>query len=93
STTSNSHRLKALKELGYCFLEKDEPRLAANAFGRAVEEGGKTSEDYIALKYGTGKAYELLGDKENAIASFEEVCLQDINYQDAKERLNRLKKE
>ncbi len=93
STTSNSHRLKALKELGYCFLEKAEPKLAANAFGRAVEEGGKTSEDYIALKYGTGKAYELMRDKENAIISFEEVCLQDINYQDAKKRLNQLKKE
>ena len=91
STTSNSHRLKALKELGYCFLEKAEPKLAANAFGRAIEEGGKTSEDYIALKYGTGKAYELLGDKENAITSFEEVCLQNINYQDAKERLEKLK--
>ena len=91
STTSNSQRLKAMKELGYCFLEKNEPKLAANAFGRAVEEGGKTSEDYIALKYGIGKAYELLKDKEKAIGAFEEVCLQDINYQDAKERLEKLK--
>ncbi len=91
STASNSHKIKALKELGCCFVEKNEPKLAINAFTRAIEDGGKSSEDYVVVKYEIGKAYELLGDKANAIISFEEVCLHNISYQDAKERLEKLK--
>ncbi|MBI4723050.1 MAG: tetratricopeptide repeat protein [Candidatus Stahlbacteria bacterium] len=91
STTGGPNRLKALKEVGYCFLEKNQPQIAVNAFHRAIEEGGKNSEDYIALKYGIGKAYELLGDKKKAIEVLEEVYLLDIHYLDVKERLLQLK--
>ncbi|MDI6839948.1 MAG: tetratricopeptide repeat protein [bacterium] len=91
ASTIDSFRQKALCELGYCFLEKGEAKLAVNAFKQAIEEGGKTSKNYIELQYGLGRAYESLGDHDNALHAFEEVYLYNISYKDVKDRLSKLR--
>jgi tetratricopeptide (TPR) repeat protein len=91
SSTTGDKSLQALKEVGDCFLEKNQGDIAITAFKRAIEETSKGGKEYIALRYGIGKGYELLGDKEKAIGAFEDICLHDIGYLDVKKRLDELR--
>jgi tetratricopeptide (TPR) repeat protein len=93
SSNAGQKRLESLKEVGSCFLEKNQADVAISAFKRAIEESGKGGKDYVALRYGIGKAYELLKEEEKAIEAFEDICLHDIGYLDVKERLVRLRGE
>lgn len=88
---TNTQKLKALRELGYCFLEKKEPKLAINAFNRALEEGGKSTSEFLALQYGIGLSYELLNKKEEAIKAFEQVYVRNVDYKEVQEKLQKLK--
>ncbi|MDD2889640.1 MAG: tetratricopeptide repeat protein [bacterium] len=91
STSTQQERLKSLKELGYCFLKKDKPDVAINAFNRALEEENKSNDDYYTLKYGLAVAYETLGYAEKAINAFEEIYLYNIDYLDVRDHLKKLK--
>ncbi|MFA5031907.1 MAG: tetratricopeptide repeat protein [bacterium] len=91
STSTQQERLRSLKELGYCFLKKDKPDVAINAFNRALEEENKSNDDYYTLKYGLAIAYETLGYAEKAINAFEEIYLYNIDYLDVRNHLKKLK--
>ncbi|MDD5529241.1 MAG: tetratricopeptide repeat protein [bacterium] len=91
STATQQERLKSLKELGYCFLKKDKPDVAINAFNRALEEENKSNDDYYTLKYGLAVAYETMGYAEKAINAFEEIYLYNIDYLDVRDHLKKLK--
>jgi tetratricopeptide (TPR) repeat protein len=76
--------------LGHCFVEKGMPRAAVAWFKKALEAPGRTPDEFKALQYELGSAYEAMGDLQRALAAFTEVYGVDIGYRDTAEKLESL---
>ncbi len=76
--------------LGHCFVEKGMPRAAVLWFKKALEAPGRNPEEYKALQYELGSAYEAMGDLTRAVAAFTEVYGVDVGYRDIAEKLESL---
>jgi len=76
--------------LGHCFMQKDMPRLAAMWFKKGLDTSGHTEDEYQALRYELGMAYEQMGDLERAIEIFSEVYGTDVNYRGVAAKLRDL---
>ncbi|HYY93969.1 MAG TPA: tetratricopeptide repeat protein [Pyrinomonadaceae bacterium] len=78
--------------LGHCFMEKGMPRPAALWFKRGLAAPGHTEDEYQAMRYDLGTAYERLGDTDRAIEILSEVYAIDVSYRGVAERLRELQK-
>ncbi len=76
--------------LGHCFLQKGMPRAAVLWFKKGLDAPGRNPEEYKALQYELGSAYEAMGDLTRAIAAFTEVYGVDVGYRDIAEKLESL---
>ena len=76
--------------LGHCFVQKGMPRAAVLWFKKGLEAPGRTPEEYKALQYELGSAYEAMGDLTRAVAAFTEVYGVDVGYRDIGEKLESL---
>ena len=76
--------------LGHCFVEKSMPQAAVLWFKKGIETPGRSQEEYKALQYELGSAYEQMEDLTQAAAAFTEVYGVDVGYRDIAERLNNL---
>ncbi len=76
--------------LGHCFVEKSMPQAAVLWFKKGIETPGRSQEEYKALQYELGSAYEQMDDLTQAAAAFTEVYGVDVGYRDIAERLNNL---
>ncbi len=76
--------------LGHCFLQKDMPRAAVLWFKKGLESPGRTAEEYKALQYELGSAYDQMGDLSRAIEVFTEVYGVDVGYRDVADKLQDL---
>jgi tetratricopeptide (TPR) repeat protein len=76
--------------LGHCFVQKGMPRAAVLWFKKGLEVPGRTAEEFKALQYELGCAYEEMGDLPRAIAALTEVYGVDVSYRDIAERLENL---
>ncbi len=76
--------------LGFCFMQKDLPRLAAMWFKKGLDVPARTEDEYQALRYDLGLAYERLGDLERAYDTFSEVYAIDVNYRGVTAKLREL---
>ena len=76
--------------LGHCFIEKGMPRAAVLWFKKGIDTPGRSSEEYKALQYELGAAYEQMNDLSRAIAAFTEVYGVDVSYRDVAERITEL---
>ncbi len=76
--------------LGHCFSQKAMPRAAVLWFKKGLETPGRTPEEYKALQYELGSAYEQMGDTTRAIGAFTEVYGVDVGYRDIADRLHDL---
>jgi tetratricopeptide (TPR) repeat protein len=76
--------------LGHCFVEKGMPRAAVLWFKKGLETPGRNPEEYKALQYELGSAYEAMGDLTRAVAAFTEVYGVDVSYRDTAEKLESL---
>lgn len=76
--------------LGHCFVQKSMPRAAVLWFKKGIEAPGRSPEEYKALQYELGSAYEQMGDLARAIATFTEVYGLDVSYRDIGEKLQDL---
>lgn len=76
--------------LGHCFVDKDMPQAAVLWFKKGLESPGRTAEEYKALQYELGSAYEQMGDVARAIGVFTEVYGVDVSYRDIAEKLSDL---
>ena len=76
--------------LGHCFMQKQMPRAAILWFRKALEAPGHTEEEYLALRYELGSAYEELGDIGRAVDVFTEVYGINVSYRGVAERLKSL---
>ncbi len=76
--------------LGNCFVEKGMPRAAVLWFKKGIDTPGRSPEEYKALQYELGSAYEQMGDLQRAISAFTEVYGVDVGYRDIGERISQL---
>ena len=76
--------------LGHCFVEKGMPRAAVLWFKKGLDAPGRNPEEYKALQYELGSAYELMGDLTRAIGALTEVYGLDVGYRDVADRLQDL---
>ncbi|MBK6428594.1 MAG: tetratricopeptide repeat protein [Blastocatellia bacterium] len=76
--------------LGLCFMAKDMPRLAVMWFRKGLETPNRPEDEYQAMRFDLGLAYERQGDLEAAIDVFSEVYAIDINYREVSDKLREL---
>jgi tetratricopeptide (TPR) repeat protein len=76
--------------LGHCFIQKAMPQAAVLWFKKGLEAPGRSAEEYKALQYELGSAYEQMGDLTRAIGVFTEVYGVDVSYRDVAEKLQTL---
>jgi tetratricopeptide (TPR) repeat protein len=82
--------LQCCNLLGHCFMEKGMPRPAALWFKKGLSAPGHTENEYQAMRYDLGTAYEQMGDNERAIEVLSEVYAIDVSYRGVAERLREL---
>jgi tetratricopeptide (TPR) repeat protein len=82
--------LQCCNMLGHCFMGKEMPRLAVMWFKKGLEAPGHTEDEYQALRYDLGAAYEQMGDLDRAIEVFSEVYGINISYRGVAEKLREL---
>jgi tetratricopeptide (TPR) repeat protein len=82
--------LQCCNMLGHCFMQKEMARPAAMWFKRGLNAPGHTEEEYQALRYELGTAYEQMGDLQGAIDVFSEVYGVDVSYRGVAEKLREL---
>jgi tetratricopeptide (TPR) repeat protein len=84
--------LQCCNLLGHCFMRKGMPRVAAIWFKKGLEAPGHTDDEYQALRFELGTAYEQMGDVDRAIETFTEVYGINVTYRGVSAKLNELKK-
>jgi tetratricopeptide (TPR) repeat protein len=84
--------LQSCNMLGHCFMEKGMPRPAALWFKRGLDAPGHTEDEYQAMRYDLGTAYERMGETNRAIEVLSEVYAIDVSYRGVAERLRELQK-
>lgn len=84
--------LQCCNLLGHCFMRKGMPRVAAIWFKKGLEAPGHTDDEYQALRFELGTAYEHMGDVDRAIETFTEVYGINVTYRGVTAKLNELKK-
>ncbi|HUQ72415.1 MAG TPA: tetratricopeptide repeat protein [Planctomycetaceae bacterium] len=78
--------------LGKCFLQQKQNSLALRQFEKAVAKFNSTDhqKQYIASHYFLGRLHEEAKELEKAIEHYTEVIMVDIEYRDAKTRMDKL---
>ena len=66
------------------------PRLAVMWFRKGLDSPGRTEDEYQALRYDLGAAYEEMGNLDQAIETFSEVYGVNVSYRGVAERLEQL---
>jgi tetratricopeptide (TPR) repeat protein len=87
-----SRFLQCCNMLGHCFVQKGLPEAAIMWFKKGLGAPGHSEDEYQALRYELGIAYEELGDLEQARQYYTEVYGVDVNYRGVGEKLKELKK-
>jgi tetratricopeptide (TPR) repeat protein len=85
-----SRYLQCCNMLGHCFVHKGMPRAAVLWFKKGLEAPGHAEEEYKALRYELGLAYQQLGDTNRALEIFTEVYGVDVSYRDIANKLQEL---
>jgi tetratricopeptide (TPR) repeat protein len=82
--------LQCCNLLGHCFMQKGIPRLAVMWFKKGLDAPGHTEDEYQALRYELGMAYEQMGDLDRAIDVFTEVYGINVSYRGVADKLREL---
>jgi tetratricopeptide (TPR) repeat protein len=82
--------LQCCNMLGHCFMQKGMPKLAAMWFRKGLDARGHTEDEYQALRYELGAAFEQMGDTRRAIDTFTEVYGIDVTYRGVADKLREL---
>ena len=87
---SSPRYLQCCNMLGHCFMQKGMPSLAVMWFKKGLETRGQTEDEYQALRYDLGLAYEQMGELDRAIEVFTEVYGVDVSYRGVAGKLREL---
>lgn len=92
SADGTARFLQCCNMLGHCFVDKGLPEAAIMWFKKGLAAPGHSEEEYQALRYELGGAYELMGDVEQARLYYTEVYGVDVNYREVGDKLRNLRK-
>lgn len=84
--------LQCCNLIGHCFMKKGMPGLAAIWLKKGMEAPGHTEDEYQALRYELGVAYEQMGELDRAIETFMEVYGINVSYRGVSAKLSELKR-
>ncbi len=87
---TTSRYLQCCNMLGHCFMQKGMPSLAVMWFKKGLESRGQTEDEYQALRYDLGLAYEQIGELDRAIEVFTEVYGVNVSYRGVTTKLREL---
>ena len=87
-----SRYLQCCNLIGHCFIEKGMPGLAVRWYERGLAAPGHSEEEYQALRYELGTAYEKNGEFDKALAQFTEIYAFDVAYRGVGEKLRSLQR-
>jgi tetratricopeptide (TPR) repeat protein len=73
--------------LGLCFMGRNEPKIAAMWYKKALAMPNLDQESILALLYDLGVAQETSGDAAAALDSFKQVYAMNIDYRDVTSRI------
>ncbi|MBA3711427.1 MAG: tetratricopeptide repeat protein [Pyrinomonadaceae bacterium] len=82
--------LQCCNMLGHCFMQKGMGPLAAMWLKKGISAPGHTEDEYQALRYELGIAYEQMGDLTRALETFTEVYGTDVSYRGVADKLREL---
>jgi tetratricopeptide (TPR) repeat protein len=82
--------LQCCNLLGHCFGQKNMARQAVMWYKRGLDAPGHTEDEYQALRYELGAAYERMGELDKAIDVFSEVYGVDVSYRGVADKLRDL---
>ena len=85
--------LQCCNMLGHCFMQKGVPKAAVKWFKKGLEAPGHGEDEYQALRYDLGWAYEQAGDLDRAIDVLTDVYSVDVSYRGVAEKLRDLQKQ
>ncbi|MBA2339700.1 MAG: tetratricopeptide repeat protein [Pyrinomonadaceae bacterium] len=83
--------LQCCNLLGHCFMRKGMGQIAAMWFRKGLDTPDHTEDEYQALRYELGAAYEQMGDTERAIETFTEVYGINVAYRGVSDKLRELR--
>jgi tetratricopeptide (TPR) repeat protein len=86
-----SRFLQCCNLLGHCFVQKGMPEAAVTWFKKGLSAPGHSEDEYQALRYELGAAYEQLGDFKQAREFYTEVYGVDVSYREVADKLTQLK--
>jgi tetratricopeptide (TPR) repeat protein len=86
-----SRFLQCCNMLGHCFMQKAMPEAAVIWFKKGLSAPGHSEDEYQALRYELGTAYEQLGDFKQAREFYTEVYGVDVSYREVADKLSQLK--
>lgn len=84
--------LQCCNLIGHCFMKKGMPGLAATWLKKGMEAPGHTEDEYQALRFELGMAYEQMGDLDRAIETFTQVYGINVSYRGVSAKLSELKR-
>jgi tetratricopeptide (TPR) repeat protein len=87
-----SRFLQCCNMLGHCFMQQGLPEAALIWFKKGLSAPGLSEDEYQALRYELGNAYEQAGDVQNAKQLYTEVYGVDVAYREVAEKLRKLGK-
>jgi len=87
---SGASRMECCVQLAVCFMDKAMPQIAIKWYLKGLESPGLEPESVLALRYDLGVAYELSGDMNRALESYQEVYAMNIDYRDVADRISAL---
>ena len=79
--------------LALSFMDKNEPKIAAMWYRRALEMPKLDQESVLALRYDLGVALDMAGESGAALDSFRQVYAMNIDYRDVADRIATLQKQ
>jgi tetratricopeptide (TPR) repeat protein len=82
--------LRSIELAGRCFVEKGDVDLAIEELKAGLETAGGSVAECLGLRYNLAMAYEKIGQTDEALRCYAQVCDSDPGYRDAKLRLEEL---
>lgn len=82
--------LQCCNLIGHCFMEKGMPKLAIKWFQKGIEAPGHTEDEYQALRYELGIAYEQSGEEDKALELFAEIYSNNVAYRNVGDKVRML---
>jgi len=86
-----SRFLQCCNLLGHCFVQKGMAEAAVIWFKKGLSAPGHSEDEYQALRYELGSAYEQLGDFKQAREAYTHVYGVDVSYREVADKLSQLK--